>query len=142
MRRSHWLRISRDAPTPRFGLRLKRYVLLGRVRDGLWRDDALGRIHNHRADSLPANAIIDAVVYRVTTTITTATSFTIGDGETATRYCGTKTGLAAGTTGTCTAQGYYLNPTAAGVLITPNATPGAGAMRLLVYYHTWTAPTS
>src|SRR5262249_39189358 len=56
---------------------------------------------------LPANAIIDAVTYRITTTITTATSFTIGDSGSATRYCGTQSNLAAGFTGVCTAAGYY-----------------------------------
>lgn len=91
---------------------------------------------------LPANAIIDAVVYRVTTAITTATSFTIGDSGSATRYCGTQSFLTIGATGTCTAAGYFLNATAKGVLITPSTTPGAGAIRLLVYYHTWTAPSS
>lgn len=91
---------------------------------------------------LPANAIIDSVVYRITTTITTATSFTIGDSGSATRYCGTKTGLTAGITGTCTAQGYYLNPSNLGVLFTPNATPGAGAIRFIVYFHTWGAPSA
>jgi len=91
---------------------------------------------------LPANSIIDAVVYRITTTITTAVSFTIGDAGSATRYCGTQSTLTSGTTGTCTAQGYYLNTSAAGVVFTPNTTPGAGAIRLIVYYHTWTAPTS
>jgi hypothetical protein len=91
---------------------------------------------------LPANAIIDAVVYRITTTITTAVSFTIGDSGSATRYCGTQSTMSAGTTGTCTAAGYYLNTSALGVKITPNTSPGAGAIRLMVYYHTWTAPTS
>jgi hypothetical protein len=91
---------------------------------------------------LPANAIIDAVVYRITTTITTATSFTIGDSGSATRYCGTQSTLTAGTTGTCLAQGYYLNSSALPVKITPSTTPGAGAMRIIVYYHTWTPPTS
>ena len=91
---------------------------------------------------LPANAIIDAVVYRITTTITTATSFTIGDSGSATRYCGTQSTLTAGTTGTCTAAGYYLNASALGVKITPSTSPGAGAIRLIVYYHTWTPPSS
>ena len=91
---------------------------------------------------LPANSIIDAVVYRITTTITTAANFTIGDSGSATRYCGTQSTLTAGTTGTCTAQGYYLNASALGVKFTPNTTPGAGAIRFIVFYHTWTAPTS
>lgn len=91
---------------------------------------------------LPANSIIDAVVYRITTTITTAVSFTVGDSGSATRYCGTQSVMTAGTTGICLAAGYYLNTGALSVKITPNTTPGAGAIRLIVYYHTWTAPTS
>lgn len=97
---------------------------------------------------LPANSIIDAVVYRITTTITTAANFTIGDGVTAARFCSTQSTLAAGTTGTCLAQSDQTGAAgpkqvnAASVVVTTNVNPGAGAIRLIVYYHTWTAPTS
>jgi hypothetical protein len=91
---------------------------------------------------LPANSVIDMVVYRITTTITTAASFTIGDGGSATRYCGTQSTLTAGTTGLCSAAGYYLNASAGAIVVTPNTSPGAGAIRLIVYYHTWAPPTS
>lgn len=91
---------------------------------------------------LPANSVIIAVKYRITTTITTAASFTIGDGGSATRYCGTQSTLTAGTTGICNAQGYYFNSGALGVLFTPNTTPGAGAVRFTVDYITLKAPTS
>lgn len=91
---------------------------------------------------LPANSIILSVEYRITTTITTATSFTIGDSGSATRYCGTQSTLTSGTTGYCTAAGYYFNSGALGVKVTPSTTPGAGAIRLTVTYLTLTAPTS
>lgn len=101
-----------------------------------------GLTTNTGQNCLPAGAVIDAIVYRITTTITTAANFTIGDSGSAARYCGTQSTLAAGTTGTCTAQGYYINASALPVKITTNANPGAGAIRLIVYYHTWTPPTS
>ena len=91
---------------------------------------------------LPANSIILSVEYRITTTITTATSFTIGDSGSATRYCGTQSTLTAGTTGNCVAAGFYYNSGALGVLITPNMNPGAGAIRLMVTYLTLIPPTS
>lgn len=97
---------------------------------------------------LPANSVIDAVVYRITTTITTAASFTIGDATTAARFCGTQSTLTSGTTGICFAQadqtgaGGPRQTTAVAVRVTTNVNPGAGAIRLVVYYHTWIAPTS
>lgn len=97
---------------------------------------------------LPANSVIDAVVYRITTTITTAASFTIGDSTTAARFCASQSTLTAGTTGVCMVQwtsataGTMGQASAASVRVTTNANPGAGAIRLIVYYHTWTPPTS
>jgi hypothetical protein len=103
---------------------------------------------NTGVNCLPANAIIDFVVYRITTTITTAASFTIGDSTTAARFCSTQSTLTAGTTGVCNAQwtsataGLIGQASATSVRVTTNANPGAGAIRLIVYYHTATAPTS
>jgi len=97
---------------------------------------------------LPATAIVDSVVYRITTTITTAASFTIGDGTTAARFCGTQSVLTSGTTGICFVQADQTGAAgprqtaAAAVRVTTNVNPGAGAIRLIVYYHTWVAPTS
>lgn len=97
---------------------------------------------------LPATAIIDAVVYRITTTITTAASFTVGDGTIAGRFCGTQSTLTSGTTGTCFVQADQTGTSgprqvsAAPVVVTFNANPGAGAIRLFVFYHTFTPPTS
>lgn len=104
-----------------------------------------GTTTNTGLSCLPANSVIDAVAYRITTTITTAVSFTIGDGSTAARFCSTQSTLTAGTTGICLAHSgtsSQVQAAAAAVRVTTNANPGAGAIRLIVYYHTWTAPTS
>ena len=96
-------------------------------------------------DCLPANAIIDAVVYRITSTISTATSFTIGDAGMPNRFCATQTKLTTGTTGICIAQSgssAAIQNSAATLRVTTNSMPGAGAIRLIVYYHTWTPPAS
>jgi hypothetical protein len=103
---------------------------------------------NTGLNCLPINAVIDSVVYRITTTITTAVSFTIGDGTTAARFCSTQSTMTAGTAGICFVQADQTGAAgprqtaAAAVRITTNANPGAGAIRLIVYYHTWTVPTS
>lgn len=97
---------------------------------------------------LPANSVIDAVVYRITTTITTAANFTIGDATIAGRFCAAQSTLTTGTTGICFVQADQTGTSgprqvaAAKVRITSNVNPGAGAIRLIVYYHTWVAPTS
>lgn len=94
---------------------------------------------------VPANSVIDAVVYRITTTITTAANFTVGIGGSTSKFCASQATLTAGTTGICTAQinaGASFNAAATAVVLTFNATPGAGAIRLITYYHTWTPPTS
>jgi hypothetical protein len=109
------------------------------------------------ADLLPADAIIEAVVVRVTVVIPTATSFKVGDASVAERFIGTTLGggvsTAAGSTGTGLNQwkgsiasdaGGPSQATAAKVRITPNATPGAatGKVRVTVFYRTFTVPTS
>jgi hypothetical protein len=91
---------------------------------------------------LPANSVIDAIVYRVTTAITTAASFTVGQSGSASQFCSTQSTLTLGATGTCIPSAYAAQASAAAVTVTFNTTPGAGAIRLIVYYHTWTAPTS
>jgi hypothetical protein len=94
---------------------------------------------------IPANAYIDAVVYRITKTIAAASSFTVGVPGSASKFCSTQSTLTAGATGVCNAQINAGSPVAASsaapVMVTFNATPGAGVIRLIVYYHTWKAPT-
>lgn len=101
------------------------------------------RTTNTGLHCLPANAIIDAVVYRITATITTASNFTIGDDATANRFCTAQSKLTAGSTGICIAQSgssAAIQNAASAVRVTTNAAPGGGAIRLIVYYHTWTPP--
>jgi hypothetical protein len=104
---------------------------------------------------LPANSIIDAVVGRVTTTITgSCTGWELGDGTTAARFSSNNTGLTAGTTTDATHIGSFNNTgiasattgiwqaAASKITITcAGGNPSAGAIRISVYYHTWTAPT-
>jgi hypothetical protein len=103
------------------------------------------------ANLLPADAIIDSVVTRVTTTITTAVSFSVGDPTTAARFSASAGGMTAGSTrvgldhmkGSVTTDA--AGPTqaaAAKVRITTNANPGAGAIRITVFYRQFVAPTS
>jgi hypothetical protein len=94
---------------------------------------------------LPANSVIDFVVYRVTTAITTATSFTVGKSGSTSLYCGSQTSLTLGSTGICFAQTGStgaIETSAAAVVVTFNTTPGAGAMRIEVISHTAVPPTS
>lgn len=97
----------------------------------------------------PANSIIDAILVRVTTTITTAANFTVKvTGRNVFAMIGTATTslttLTAGTT-------YVLvpvlhtdqyNTSATTLTVTTNVNPGAGIMRLTTVYRTLTAPTS
>lgn len=100
---------------------------------------------------LPAGAILLAVTARVTTTITTATDWKLGDSTTAGRFCGAQTGLTAGTTvvGLSHQQGSIatdaagpVQSAAAKLRITTTGTPGAGAIRVTVYYIVLTPSTS
>jgi hypothetical protein len=101
---------------------------------------------------LPAGAVIDAVQAIVTVAITTATAFGLGDPTTATRF--TAAGAAAAALGTrisgidhwngnitTTAAG-PTQASAAKVRVTANGTPGAGQVRITVFYRLFTAPTS
>ncbi len=111
---------------------------------------------NTGVNCLPANSIIDAVVARVTTTITgSCTGWSLGDASTAARFASNNTTLTNGTTTDATHIGSYNNTgiasattgiwqaAAAPVKITcAGGNPSAGAIRIIVYSHTPTAPTS
>lgn len=103
------------------------------------------------ANLLPANAIIEAVNYRVTTAITTAVSFSIGDASTAGRFVSGATGVSLGSTGAgllqwsggvATDAAGPLQVSSAKVRVTTNANPGAGAIRIEVFYRVFALPTS
>lgn len=100
---------------------------------------------------LHANSIIDAVVCRVTTTITTSVTWQISDPTTAGRFSATSAVMTAGATIVGLAHMFgVVNTTAAGptqaadakLRITLNAAPGAGAVRCTVFGRTFVAPTS
>lgn len=104
------------------------------------------------ANLLPANSIILNVTGIVTTTITTATGWKLGDANVAGRFTANNTTLTAGTrdTGsvhwlsdTTAANAGPYQVTAAKVRITAAAAnPGAGKVRVCVTALTFTAPTS
>ena len=103
------------------------------------------------ANLLPANAVIEAVVVRVTTVIPTAATFTVGDATTAARFA-TGVAVAADTTAVglshrqpdVAAAAGPVQTTAAKVRITPNAQPAAatGVVRIEVFFSRFVAPTS
>jgi hypothetical protein len=97
---------------------------------------------------LPAGAIIDAVVIRVTTTISggsTPTTIAVGDASTSNRFISTGTPLTAGSTAVGLNQidaGASTQAAAAKVRVTLDQIPGQGAVRITVFYRAFTAPTS
>lgn len=103
------------------------------------------------ANLLPANSIIEAVVARVTTTITTATDWKLGDPTTAGRFTAANATMTAGTTdvgllhwsgAVTTLAAGPSQSAAAKVRVTTTGTPGAGAIRITVFYRQFVAPTS
>lgn len=100
---------------------------------------------------LPANSIILSVTGRITTTITTATDWKLGDATISDRFSDANATLTSGTTTvginqwkadrTTAGQGAFQQSTAK-VRITTTGTPGAGAIRITIHYIQLTAPTS
>ena len=109
-----------------------------------------GTTTDSAANLLPANALIEAVVARVTETITTATDWALGDASQAARFLAASTNLAAGDTEVGLAHRQpsvadALGPVqsaAAALRVTCSGTPGAGKIRLTVYFSQFVAPTS
>lgn len=94
---------------------------------------------------MPAGAIVMAVNVRVTTVIPTATSFSVGDSGSATRFSTANVSSAATSTDPGTKAGAYYNATATGILLTMNGgTPAdnSGRVRVTIYYFLSTPPTS
>jgi hypothetical protein len=110
-----------------------------------------GATTDSSANLLPANSIIDSVVCRVTTTITTATDWKISDPTTAGRFSAADSTMTANETIVGLAQWFgNVTTTAAGpsqasaakLRITTTGTPGAGVVRCTTYSRVFTAPTS
>lgn len=94
---------------------------------------------------MPAGAIVIAVNVRVTTVIPTATSFSVGDSGSATRFSTANVSTAATSTDPGTKAGAYYNASATGILLTMNGgTPAdnTGRVRVTIYYFLSTPPTS
>jgi hypothetical protein len=103
------------------------------------------------ANLLPANALILAVVARVTTSITTATDWKLSDPTTAGRFSAANSTMTAGATiigilqwsgAVTTLAAGPSQPAAAKARITTTGTPGAGAVRIGVLALTFGAPTA
>jgi hypothetical protein len=99
---------------------------------------------------LPANSVIEGVVARVTEEITTATDWKLGDASQAARFLAASSNLAAGDTevglahrqpSVADASG-PVQSAAAKLRITTTGTPGAGKIRITVFYSQFVAPTS
>lgn len=92
---------------------------------------------------VPAGAVVFGISVRVTTVIPTAATFNVSIGASG-NFNTVAVPVAATTTDRGTALGPKYIPTAAGVTITPNLTPGAatGVVRITVAYYVNTPPTS
>jgi hypothetical protein len=97
---------------------------------------------------LPANSIIEAVTAIVTTTITTATNWQLGDATIAGRFTAANASMTQGSSSVGTVQADQTGTsgprqsTAAKVRVTTTGTPGAGVVRITVFYRTFVAPTN
>jgi hypothetical protein len=109
-----------------------------------------GSTTDSAASLLPANSIIEGVVARVTETITTATDWALGDATQAERFLAASSNLTAGDTEVGLAHRQPsvadaagpVQAAAASLRITTSGTPGAGKIRITVYFSTFVAPTS
>lgn len=100
---------------------------------------------------IPGNAIVDAVVVRITETITTAANWQVGDSTTANRFISSNSTLVAGTVvtglnhwqgGVSTDAAGPVEMTGRVVRITTNANPGAGKIRVTIFARVFNGPTS
>lgn len=100
---------------------------------------------------LPANSIIESVVARVTQTITTATDWKMGDATQAARFSPASSGLAAGSTvvglnhadpTVATANLGPVQTSDAKLRVTTTGTPGAGKIRVTVFFRRFIPPQS
>ena len=104
------------------------------------------------ANLLPANSIIEAVTGRITTTITDTTNWQLGDGTTAGRFTAVNATLTANETvvgllhrqgGISTDATGPVQTAAAKLRVTcTGANPGAGVIRVTVFYSQFVPPTS
>lgn len=106
-----------------------------------------GTVTTDMTTSIPANSIVDAVSWRITTTFGTAVSFQIGVPGTLDNFQASIATVTAGNTGVglnqwITAAKVPAFTAATTVRITTNANPTAGAIRIIVWYRQFVPPTS
>lgn len=100
------------------------------------------------ANLLPVNSIIEAVVARVTTTITVATDWKLGDATIPGRFAAANSVMTAGSTSVGTVQADQTGTSgprqvaAAKLRVTTTGTPGAGVIRITTFYRQFIPPTS
>lgn len=107
--------------------------------------DTGGLTTDSTANLLPANSYIDAVTARVTTAITTTTSWALGDASDADRFLSATTDLTAGTVkvGLNAAAAGLAQAAAAKLRVTcAGSNPGAGAIAVDVWYRQFRAPAT
>lgn len=109
----------------------------------------VGLTTDSTANLLPANSLIEAVTARVTVTITTTTDWKLGDATIAGRFTAATATLTAGTTSVglvhidLTGTSGPRQTAAAKVRVTcTGANPGAGKIRVTVFFRTFVAPTA
>ena len=97
------------------------------------------------AIQIPAGSVVLAVSVRVTVTIPTAATMTVGDGTTAAKFnTGSNIAVAAGTTDTGMKAGPTYYAAATSIVFTPSLTPGtnAGRVRTTIFYMQVTPATA
>lgn len=127
------------------------------INGGYWQSSSIselltlsiaGTTTDTTANLLPANAVIQGVIARVTTTITTATNWSLGDATIATRFSAANSTMTAGTTQVGTKMADQtgtsgpIQTAAAKLRVTTTGTPGAGVIRITVFYQTFIPQTS
>jgi hypothetical protein len=111
-----------------------------------------GLTTNSAANLLPANSIIESVCCRITQAITVTTNWAVGDPTTAARFSSANATLALGTTSvgmdhwsgavTTLAAGPSQAAAATVRITCTGSNPGAGKIRVAVFYRTLSAPTA
>lgn len=101
--------------------------------------DLTGVATKGMATAVPANSLIFAVLGIVSTTITTATEWCIGDGSTVTKYAGINTTMTAGTKSVPAGVPHLVTADTT-VTAKTTGTAGVGKIRVAVIYARFTHP--
>lgn len=106
---------------------------------------ATGGVTTDTTGTIPAHSIVLGVATYCTTAVTTAINFDVGIAGSTTLYATNSTKVAAGDVDVHAdhlAGAAIFNATAAAIRLTTDANPGAGAIRVTVWYIEMIEPTS